>query len=238
MWSLYLPLMLPCSRLWLSTRSYNLVGILTKGLFLTSQFVTELAYFFPDITEFCNRLAFDLNSSLLDTHISYPPCMRARIALSCYSSPERPDFYRLQACFVVQTDKPLISRDVIVETWTDSIWTNDMKDVKIYDDSGWSNQDEHVNLVLEHEYDENDEILELDSLANIIAELEIKHDCRAVFKPEHTVIYLDNNGNTHTGPFSLVPTEFDRRDVVDHDKEAYAALMVATAADIEEWEAR
>ena len=37
---------------------------------------------------------------------------------------------------------------------------------KIYDDPGWLNQDDHVKLVPEHEYDENDEILKLDSLAS------------------------------------------------------------------------
>jgi len=94
-----------------------------------------------------------------------------------------------------------------------------------------------VNLVPEHEYDENDEILELDSLADIIEQLEIKHECKAVFKPEHTVIYLADNGGTNTGPFSLVPTESERRDVIDHDKDTYAALMLAIDADKKEWEA-
>jgi hypothetical protein len=37
---------------------------------------------------------------------------------------------------------------------------------RIYDDSRWSDQDEHANLVPEHEYHENDEIYELDSLAD------------------------------------------------------------------------
>ncbi|GAB7323675.1 hypothetical protein MBLNU13_g07152t1 [Cladosporium sp. NU13] len=78
-------------------------------------------------------------------------------------------------------------------------------------------------LCKQHEYDENDEILELHSLADIIAEWEIKHECRAVFKPDHTVIYLDNNGETSTGHFSLVPTKSDRRDVVDHDNDIFSA---------------
>ncbi|GAB7323676.1 hypothetical protein MBLNU13_g07152t2 [Cladosporium sp. NU13] len=79
-------------------------------------------------------------------------------------------------------------------------------------------------LCKQHEYDENDEILELHSLADIIAEWEIKHECRAVFKPDHTVIYLDNNGETSTGHFSLVPTKSDRRDVVDHDNDIHKQL--------------
>lgn len=195
-------------------------------------------YHTPEITEFCEGLTFGMGSCLMDTHISDPPCKRARVALSYYSSPERPDFYRLEACFVVQTGKPLTLRDVIAQTWTDAKWIDEKTSAKIYDDSGWSNQDEHVNLVPEHEYDGNDEILELDSLADIIEQLEIKHECKAVFKPEHTVIYLVDNSETNTGPFSLVPTESERRDVIDHDKGAYAAaLMFAIDADKKEWEA-
>ena len=49
-------------------------------------------YHTPETTEFCEGLAFGLGSSLMDTHISDPPCMRARVALSYYFSPERPDF--------------------------------------------------------------------------------------------------------------------------------------------------
>jgi hypothetical protein len=194
-------------------------------------------YLTPEITEFRNGLTFDMNSSLLDTLISDPPCMRARVALSYYSTPERTDFYRLEARFVVQTGKPLTLRDVTAETWTDAKWIDKMTSAKIYDDSGWSHQDEHWNLIPEHQYDGNDEILELASLADIIRQLEIKHECKAVFKPEHTVISLENNGETDSGPFPLVPTESERRDVIAHDKDAYAALMVGIEADKKEWEA-
>jgi hypothetical protein len=200
--------------------------------------ISDRAHLFtPEITEFRYGLGFDLNSSLLNTYISDPPCIRARVALSYYSTPERTDCYRLQACFVVQTGKPLTLRDVIAETWTDAKWIDQMTSAKIYNDYGWSNQDEVCNPEPEPEYDENDEILERASLADIIERLEIKHDCKAVFKPEHTVITLDNNGETSSGPFSLVPTEAERQDVVAHDKDAYAALMVAIDADKKEWEA-
>jgi hypothetical protein len=91
-------------------------------------------YMTPEITEFCHGLTFGLNSSLLDTYICDPPCMRAHIALSYFSSPERLDCYRLEASFIVQTDKPLTLRDVLAETWTDDVWINKMKSVKIYDD--------------------------------------------------------------------------------------------------------
>ena len=193
--------------------------------------------FTPEVTEFRNGLTFDLDSSLLNTYISDPPCMRARVALSYFSSPERTDFYRLQACFVVQTGKPMTLRDVTANTWTDAKRIDQMTSAKIYNDYGWSNQDEVCNPEPEPEYDENDEILELPSLADIIRRLEIKHDCKAVFKPEHTVITLDNNGETNSGPFSLVPTDAERHDVVAHDGDAYAALMVAIDTDKKEWEA-
>ena len=137
----------------------------------------------------------------------------------------------------MQIGKPLTLGDVIAQTWTDDKWINKMTSTKIHDDSGWSNQDERVNMVPEHEYDENDEILELDLLAGIIEQLEIKHECKVVFKPEHTVIYLADDSETDTGPFPLVPTESERRDVIDHDKDAYAALMLAIDADKKEWEA-
>lgn len=173
----------------------------------------------------------------MDTRISDPSCMRASAALSYYSSPTRPDFYRLEAYFVVQTGKPLTLKDVIAQTWTDAKWIDKMTSAKIYDDSGWSDQDEHVNLVPEHEYDENHEILELDSLADIIEQLEIDHECKAVFKPEHTVIYLVDNSETNTGPFTLIPTESESRDVIDHDEDAYAALLLTIDSDKKEWEA-
>jgi len=190
-------------------------------------------YHTPETTDFCRGLAFDVNSSLMDTHISDPPCMCARVALSFYSVPERVDFYRLEACFLVQTGKSLTLRDVIAETWTDARWIDKMLSAKIYDDYGWSHQDEHVNLDPEHQYDENDEILELASLADIVRQLEIKHECKAVFKPEHTVIKLDSN----VGPCPLVPSEKERHDVVAHDKDAYVSLMTALEADRIEWEA-
>jgi hypothetical protein len=192
--------------------------------------------FTPEITEFRNGLTFDMNSSLLNTYISDPPCMRARVALSYYSSPERTDFYRLQACFVVQTGKPLTLRDVIARTWTDAKWINEMTSTKIYGDCGWSHQDEHWNLEPEHEYDENDEILELASLTKIITRLEIKHGCQLVCKPENTIIKLDSP-ETNSGPSPLVPTETEMHAVVAHDKDAYAALMVGMEADRKEWEA-
>ena len=94
-----------------------------------------------------------------------------------------------------------------------------------------------MNLVPEHEYDENHEILELDSLADIIEQLEIDHECKAVFKPEHTVIYLVDNSETNTGPFTLIPTESESRDVIDHDEDAYAALLLTIDSDKKEWEA-
>jgi hypothetical protein len=93
-------------------------------------------YHTPEITAFRKGLSFDMNSSLLDTHISDPPCMWVQVALSYYSSPERYDFFRLEACFVVQTGKPMTLRDVIAETWTDAKWIDQTKSVKIYDDCG------------------------------------------------------------------------------------------------------
>lgn len=137
----------------------------------------------------------------------------------------------------MQTGKPLTLKDVIAQTWTDAKWIDKMTSAKIYDDSGWTKQDEHVNLVPEHEYDENDEILELDSLADIIEQLEIKRECKAVFKPEHTVNYLADNSETNTGPFTLILTESESRDVIDQDEDAYAALLLAIDADKKKWEA-
>ena len=187
-------------------------------------------YLTPETTEFCHDLTFGLNSSILDTYISDPPCMRADTALSYFSSPKRLDCYRLEASFVVQTGKPLTLRDVLAETWTDDRWTNKTKSVKIYDDYDFSYQDEHWNLEPEHQCDErdkNDEILALASLAEVIRRLKVKHGCEFVFKPEHTVIRLDSNVDTELGPFPLVPTEVERQDVVAHDENAYAALMTA-----------
>jgi hypothetical protein len=43
-------------------------------------------FFTPEITKFRNALTFDLTSSLLNTYISDPPCMRAQVALSYHSS--------------------------------------------------------------------------------------------------------------------------------------------------------
>ena len=91
-----------------------------------------------------------------------------------------------------------------------------------------------MNLV--HENDEIDQIFELDSLAGIIAQLEIDYEDKAALKPEHTVVYLDKNGETDSGPFSVVPNESKRRDVVDHDKDAHAALIIAIETDRKEWE--
>ena len=75
----------------------------------------------------------------------------------------------------MQTGKPLTLRDVIAQIWIDDKWINKITSAKIYDDIGLTRQDEHVNLVPEHEYDQNNEILELDSLDDIVARSEIKH---------------------------------------------------------------
>lgn len=109
-----------------------------------------------------------------------------------------------------------------------------MASVKIDGESGWSDQDEHVNLV--PEYDANDQIFELDPLAGIIARLEMDYEEKAALKPEHSVVDLDKNGETDSGPFSVLPNEPERRDVVDHDKDAHAALIIAIEADRKEWE--
>ena len=58
----------------------------------------------------------------------------------------------------MQTGKPLTLRDVIAQIWIDDKWINKITSAKIYDDIGLTRQDEHVNLVPEHEYDQNNEI--------------------------------------------------------------------------------
>jgi len=194
-------------------------------------------YLQHESTGLYTRLTLGANSTLMDTQISDPPCMRAQVALSYYFSPENHDLYRLEACFVVQTGKPLTLRDTIAETWTDAKWISKMTSVKIYDYSGWSNQDNHWGLEPEHERDENDEILELASLADIITRLEIVHGRKLVVKREQTVIMLDHDRATDFGAFPLVPTEADRHDVVAHDKNAYAALIATIEADEKEREA-
>lgn len=196
----------------------------------------RVRYFTPEPVELCNRLTFDFGSSLLDTYISDPPCMRAEVALTYYSDPERYDLFRLEACFVVQTGKPMTLRNVFAETWTDAKWADQMTSAKIYDGSGRSNEDDDWNFEPAHEYHERDKFPELATLADIITSLEIKYGCKLVFEPKSTIIELESNPETNFAAFPLVPTEFEWRDVVAHDKDAYAALMLAVEADEKRWE--
>jgi hypothetical protein len=198
-------------------------------------------YLIPEYTEFCNGLTFDLNSSLLDTYISDPPCMCAQVTFKYFACPPQPGFHRLETRFAVQTDKPLTIRDVIAETWSNVPWADRKATMKIYDVDGYPDQDEQCHPHPEPEQRDDDEdeeeVLGPASLADIIQQLEAGHGGKVVFDPKSSVVRLDKQGDSYFGPFPIVPTEAEWHGVVDHDKDAYDALAVAIEADKKEREA-
>jgi hypothetical protein len=81
--SSHLGLIIPqCSRLCLRTPFLRLGEDPDEGPLCDRPICERVHCFTPDITGFYNRLTFGLHSSLVTTHISDPPCMRARVALS------------------------------------------------------------------------------------------------------------------------------------------------------------
>jgi len=194
-------------------------------------------YRIPEITQFCNGLAFDLNSNLLDTYVSDPPCTRAHVAFKYLSRPPKPDFHRLETYVVVQTGGPLTLRDVIAETWFNVAWVNRKATVIIYDEEGLPDQDEHFYSDPELDDEDEDEVPEPASLADIIHQLEAKSECKVISDPESSVVKLDSHDHEHFGPFPVVPTGIERDAVVSHDKEAYALLMAAIEVEKKEQEA-
>jgi hypothetical protein len=193
----------------------------------------------PEVTQFCDGLAFNVGSSLLDTHVSDPPCMRAQVAFSYLAYPPRPGFHQLETCFAVQTGDALTMRDVVAETWVNVAWAKRKATVYIYDEDGSYDQDEQYHPDPDQEYDDDGdhEALQHTSLANIIQQLEAEHECKVVFDPSRSVVRLDSHHHYHFGPFPVVPTETERQDVVVHDKDAYAALMAVIEAEKKEREA-
>lgn len=191
----------------------------------------------PEITQFCDGLTYDLDSSLLDTYISDPPCMRAQVSSKYFAYPPRPDFHQLETCFAVQTGQALTFRDVVAETWINVTWAKRKATVYIYDEDGGSDQDEQHYPEPDQEYDDENEVIESASLADIIQQLEAEHECKVVFDPSRSVVWLDGHHHYHFGPFPVVPTEIERHGVVAHDKDAYAALMAVIEVEKKEWEA-
>lgn len=181
----------------------------------------------PEITRFCDGLIFDPNSSLLDTYISDPPCLHARITSTYFSSPPRPNFKKFELSASVHNGEALTLWHVVPDTWMNVKCFNVKEHMKIYHENDrFPHRDglRHPNPEFEQQYEEN-EVTALTSLADVIRDLESKHHCKFDFSLQHSSIRLDSHSDAHDGPFPIVPTNAEKRAVVSHDKSAHATLM-------------
>jgi hypothetical protein len=97
-----------------------------------------------------------------------------QVEFTYISSTPKPDFHRLETRFVVQTGKALTLRDVVAETWLIVAWFGGRATVKVYDQDGQSGQDEQCHPDPKPEQqDDEDQVLEPTSLADIIRQLEL-----------------------------------------------------------------